>query len=214
VPRPDFDIRAGSLPKLLRPALAAFPAHVGYLKADGMAVERWKTRLGELAGEIRAPLRIGVSWRGGTAQTRAALRSLALDDLVPLFAVPEAQFVSLQFDADAAEVAAFRERSGVDLVHFPEAIADYDQTAALVKSLDLVVSVCTAVIHLAGALGVTAWVMAPSVPEWRYGLRGETMPWYPQHRILRQQLGGDWAGVIVRVAGELRELQAARARHP
>jgi hypothetical protein len=207
LPPADLQVYAGSLPRFLRPNLASFPAHRGYLRADPVKVARWRARLDDLG----AGLKVGVSWRGGTAQTRGARRSLALADLAPLFAVPAVQFVSLQYDAQDNEVDDYRSRSGYAVHHFAEAIADYDETAALVCALDLVVSVCTAIIHLGGALGKPVWVMAPMVPEWRYGIRGESMPWYPGNRVLRQATAGDWQGVIARAAGELAALRSRGA---
>jgi hypothetical protein len=75
-------------------------------------------------------------------------------------------------------------------------------------ALDLTVSVCTSVIHLHGALGRPVWVMVPSVPEWRYGLRGERMPWYPSVRLLRQAEGADWTEVTNRVRAGLERVIA------
>jgi tetratricopeptide (TPR) repeat protein len=207
LPPAALQVYAGSLPRFLRPDLAAFPAHRGYLRADPAKAAHWRERLDHLG----AGLKIGVSWRGGTALTRGARRSLGLDDLAPLFAVPGVQFVSLQYDAAENEIDDYRNRGGYTLHHFADAIADYDETAALVASLDLVVSVCTAIIHLGGALGTPVWVMAPMVPEWRYGIRGESMPWYPGNRVLRQQRAGDWQAVIARVAGEVAALRSRAA---
>jgi tetratricopeptide (TPR) repeat protein len=204
LPRPDFQIRAGSLPRLLRSSLSAFPVHQGYLAADPQKVQNWRDRLAARGGGLK----VGVSWRGGTAQSRGGLRSLKLDDMAPIFAVPGLHFVSLQYDAGSQEVAAYCAHSGHALDYAAEAMDDYDETAALVAALDLVVSVCTAVIHLSGALATPVWVMAPLVPEWRYGIRGESMPWYPGNRVLRQTAPADWGGVIGRVAVEL----AARRR--
>jgi tetratricopeptide (TPR) repeat protein len=204
LPRPDYQIRAGSLPRLLRSRLSAFPRHQGYLAADPQKVQSWRSRLAARG----SGLKVGVSWRGGTALSRGGLRSLKLDDLAPILAVPGVHFVSLQYDAGSDEVAAYCARSGQALEYAAAAIDDYDETAALVAALDLVVSVCTAVIHLGGALATPVWIMAPRVPEWRYGIRGESMPWYPGNRVLRQTAPGDWGGVIERVAVEL----AARLR--
>jgi tetratricopeptide (TPR) repeat protein len=204
LPRPDLQIQAGSLPRLFRHNLAAFPQHDGYLLADAQKIAYWRTRLAGLG----SGLKVGVSWRGGTAGSRTGMRSLALDMLAPLFSVPGAHFVSLQYDARNAEVAGYCARTGNTLVHFDEAIADYDETAALVSALNLVISVCTAVIHLGGALGTPVWVLAPMVPEWRYGIRGEVMPWYPKNRVLRQTVAGEWDSVIARAAGELYAIAA------
>jgi len=204
IPPPDVQIRAGSLPRLLRPRLSAFPRHHGYLVADPQKVQRWRNWLAELGDGPK----VGVSWRGGTAQSRAGQRSLKVDDLAPVFAVPGVHFVSLQYDANREEIAAYCERSGRSLRYAAEVVADYDETAALVVALDLVVSVCTAIIHLAGALGRPAWVMAPWVPEWRYGIHGESMAWYPANRVLRQSAPGRWDELIARAAAELAELRA------
>jgi hypothetical protein len=79
-----------------------------------------------------------------------------------------------------------------------------------VCALDLVVSVCTSLVHLAGALGRPVWVLAPLSPEWRYGISGETMPWYPSVRLFRQRAYAEWAPVVGRAAAEL----AALRRNP
>ena len=92
---------------------------------------------------------------------------------------------------------------------WPEVRADFEQTAALVGALDLVISVCTAVIHLGGALGRPVWVMAPFSPEWRYGIAGEEMPWYPSVRVFRQANYGEWDAVIDQASQALRELNSA-----
>jgi hypothetical protein len=132
------------------------------------------------------------------------LRSVTLADWRPVFALPGAAFVSLQYHRDAAEeVAAFGRESGMVIHHWQEAIDDYDETAALVCALDAVVSVCTTIIHLAGALGRPVVALVPSAPEWRYGLEGERMPWYPSVRLLRQRVGGEWGEVMAQAAARL-----------
>ena len=196
----DVQSPVGSLPLHLRPDAAAFPAHRGYLRADPEAVARWRARLAAL-GPGRA---IGLSWRGGTARTRAERRSLSLAELLPVLRAPGIHFVSLQYGPEAAgEVDQFAAESGVRVHHWPEAIAPYGETAALVTALDGVVSVCTAIVHLGGALGRPVWVLTPRVPEWRYGARGTSMPWYPSVRLLRQAASGGWAPVIEAVRAEL-----------
>lgn len=191
---------AGSLPRLLRRERAAFPRHTGYLKADPLRVSRWRKRL----AEIGPGPHIGISWRGGTFQSRAPLRTLELPHWLPIFRAIPANFVSLQYSADAVEdVAGLREQQGVCVHHWQDAIDDYEETAALTCAVDLVVSVCTALIHLGGALGRPVWVLAPYSPEWRYGIAGESMPWYPSVRVLRQPAYGQWHPVVAKVAAEL-----------
>jgi tetratricopeptide (TPR) repeat protein len=200
VGHPDYHLRAGDLPGFFRMRAEDFPHHDGYLSADPARVARWKERLAAL-GDGRM---IGLSWRGGTRGTRRSLRSLGLSELLPILRIPGLRFVSLQYGECAEELEALRRDTGIEVTHWPEAISDYEETAALCVALDLTVSVCTAVIHLNGALGRPVWVMVPAVPEWRYGVAGETMPWYPAVRLIRQEAKGTWADVFARVARDLK----------
>ena len=202
----DCEVPAGSLPLYYRRSRESFPSHTGYLKADPDRTERWRARLAALG----PGLKVGVSWRGGSHKTRRPLRSVGLTRWGPLLRVPGASFISLQYDAEREELVEL-EREGVGVIAWPEAIEDYEDTAALVQELDLVLSVCTAVIHLGGALGRPVWVMAPYSPEWRYGFSGAGMPWYPSVRVFRQPAFGAWDPVIATVARELREAVVGRA---
>jgi tetratricopeptide (TPR) repeat protein len=203
----DAVIEAGSLPGMFRRRAVDFPRHQGYLKADPQYVARWRKRLAALG----PGLKVGISWTGGVPRTRRDLRSLSLEQLRPLFATPGIRFVSLQYTANArSDIDALRARHGVVIEHWDDAISDYDQTAALVCALDHVVSVCTSLVHLGGALGRPVWVLAPVSPEWRYGFSGEAMPWYPSVRVFRQAAYGEWESVIAAAAREL----AALRRNP
>jgi len=199
VGHPDYHLPAGNLPGFFRSRLEDFPRHDGYLVADPERVARWKERLAALGP---GPY-IGLSWRGGTRGTRRSFRSLSLVDLLPFLRVPGLRFVSLQYGDCAEDLETLRRESGIEVAHWPEAIADYEETAALCVALDMTVSVCTAVIHLNGALGKPVRVMVPAVPEWRYGVSGEAMPWYPSVRLIRQAARGDWSEVFARVADDL-----------
>jgi hypothetical protein len=204
----DFAIPAGSVPRFLRKGVGDFPRHDGYLKADPQRIARWRERLSLLG----PGLKVGISWIGGVRKTRREMRSLPLEAWLPILRLTGVSFVSLQYTADAGDAAAaFCERHGVPIEHWGEAIEDYEETAALVCALDLVVSVCTAVIHLAGALGRPVWVMAPYSPEWRYGFSGGTMPWYPSARVFRQPAFGEWGPVTESVAAELKRLAGTGA---
>jgi Flp pilus assembly protein TadD len=200
--RVDLQAPAGSLPRLLGREAGTFPAHAGYLHADPARVAAWKERLDALG----PGLKIGVSWRGGDPRTGRQTRSIELPRFAPLFALRGCRFVSIQYGEVQDECAAARREFGMPFPHWPEAQADFDATAALVSALDLVVTVTTAAVHLGGALGKRVWVMVPVSPEWRYGLSGEGMPWYPGARLFRQSAPLDWAPVIERIARELRVL--------
>ena len=203
--RADCAIPIGSLPAIFRSQETAFAPHTGYLEPSPEKLQRWRARLDALG----PGLKIGLSWKGGTQGTRAHLRSMALRDWAPIWRRPDIQWVSLQYTADAAaEVGSVAGDSGVSIAHWPEAVADYAETAAVVSALDLTVSVCTSVIHLAGALGRRVWVLAPKHPEWRYGRSGTAMAWYPSARLFRQREAGDWSGVIEEVSAALDHLPA------
>jgi tetratricopeptide (TPR) repeat protein len=190
----DAAIPAGSLPRFLRRQAGDFPRHAGYLRADARRVQACRERLSRLG----AGLKVGLSWTGGVRETRRPVRSIPIEQLGPLLATPGVRFVSLQYTSEAAQEAAAH-----GIAHWPEVIADYEETAAMACAVDLVISVCTSLVHLGGALGRPVWVMAPYSPEWRYGFSGERMPWYPSVRIFRQPAYGEWQPVIDAVAGAL-----------
>lgn len=198
-PHVDFQVSSGSLPKHFRGSVSAFPLHTGYLCADSERTHSWRREL-----ETLGPgLKIGISWRGGTSKTLRAARSLDILQLTPFTAHPNIKLINLQYGEVEAELEQFRNITGQKIFNYEPAIKDYDETAALVTALDLVISVQTAVIHLTGALGRPVWVMIPRCAEWRYGHDGTTMPWYPSARLFRQTELGDWESVINNVTAEL-----------
>ncbi|MBE0614770.1 MAG: hypothetical protein IH604_13960 [Burkholderiales bacterium] len=202
----DREIPMGSLPRIFRNRRDDFPRHSGYLRADPARIAYWRSRLDKLG----PGLKVGLSWRGGIASTRRHLRSVTLEEFLPLMRLP-AGFVSLQYGDCTADLSAIKQQ-GVDLPHWQEALDDYDETAALVCALDLVISVCTAVIHLAGALGRPVWVLVPSVAEWRYLDRGETLPWYPSARLFRQSGPSQWQETLARLGVELAQFHETPAQ--
>jgi Flp pilus assembly protein TadD len=200
----DFHVPAGSLPRHFRTDRSAFPKHNGYLVPASARVAHWRERLAALG----PGLKVGISWRGGKRSTRRDLRSIDLAAWHPLWQCQGARFVNLQYGDTAAECEQFVRDNAVELHTWREAIDNLDETAALIAGLDLVISVCTAVIHLTGAIGRPLWVLVPTCPEWRYLAAGRTMPWYPSARLIRQQVAGDWREVLSEVAQRLQEFQA------
>ncbi|MGB3936709.1 MAG: glycosyltransferase, partial [Burkholderiales bacterium] len=195
----DVAIPAGSLPKFLRRTPADFPRHAGYLQAAPERVRAWRERLDALGPGPK----IGLSWRGGVPQTGRGSRSLDLAELLPVLRLPGLTFVSLQYGHPGDALAALRAQHGIAVQHWQEAIDDYEETAALACALDLTLSVCTALVDLAGALGRPVWVLAPVRTDFRYGLTGEAMPWYPSARVFRQARYGDWQPVVAAAAAAL-----------
>ncbi len=197
----DFQAPAGDLPRYLRRTTAEFPGRP-FLFADPARVAIWRRRLGSLGDGLK----LGIAWRGGLGKTRSRVRSLAVDDLASLLDLPGIRWFSLQFRATPEETAQLG--GGVETsAEFPSfGDTDYSELAALACALDGVVSVCSSTAHFAGALGVPTWVLAPIVPEWRYGFTGETMPWYASVRLFRQERPGNWSNPIARLRAELTQL--------
>jgi Flp pilus assembly protein TadD len=199
-PNIDVQVFSGSLPRHFRREWTDFPVHGGYLVPDVERVSYWSERLALLGAGVK----VGLSWRGGHPSTRGSLRSLDLSSMASLLSMSGARFVDLQYGNTVEERAELAAR-GIDLASWPNAIADLDETAALIANLDVVITVCTTVVHLSGALGCEVWVLVPSVPEWRYLAQGERMPWYPGVRLFRQGECEDWDAVVSRVATALRD---------
>lgn len=157
----------------------------------------------------KRPERIGFAWGGGSKATRGDLRSIPLEMLEPIFAeLKGRELISLDYRPEAEkEIERFWKKAGIDLKHDKDTLLayDYDRTAALVASLDLVITVCTTIHHLAGALGVPCWTLVPRTPSWRYGVKGDRVPWYDSVKLFRQEVTGDW-GPIERICEELRRI--------
>lgn len=176
-----------------------------YLKSDDMIVARHRQH-----GDGR--LRVGISWTGGVKQTRKDLRSLRLEELLPILK-QDCDFYSLQYTTDSArEVCELEEKTGMRVKHFPNLVEcfNYDETVNFLASMDLVISVCTTAIHAAGSLGVPVWIITPSKPAWRYGTKGTTHAWYGSATMFRQRPGETWAPVIHQIS----EALAKRTKKP
>jgi hypothetical protein len=130
--------------------------------------------------------------------------------LAPLGQIPGVRFISLQKGSAAQQQMRRPEVAPLRLVDWTDELTDFAQTAALIERLDLVISVDTAVAHLAGALGKPVWVLLTYAADWRYLLNRDDSPWYPTMRLFRQSTHGDWTGVVQRVAAAFRQLQATR----
>jgi tetratricopeptide (TPR) repeat protein len=196
-----------SLPRLFGTVLETIPAEIPYLAADPAAVASWRSRLAALPGR-----RVGLVWAGGARPDPelAAVdgrRSIDLARLAPLAAVPGVSFVSLQKGPPAAQAAT--PPAGMRLLDFTEELDDFADTAALVEALDLVISVDTSVLHLAGALGKPVWLLNRFDSCWRWLQDRDDSPWYPTLRQFRQTAPGDWDGVVASVATALRQLVTA-----
>jgi len=187
------------LPRLHGTRLDTIPDSVPYLKSDPDRSPAWRARLGGLVPPNAR--RIGVVWAGRATHNNDANRSMRLAELRPLADMGGVALVSLQKGPGQAEIAAYFGRA--PLLNVGAAVADFVDTMAIIDTLELVVTVDTAVAHLAGAMGKTVWIMLPYAPDWRWLLGRNDSPWYPTVRLFRQPRPGDWHSVARSVVDAL-----------
>jgi tetratricopeptide (TPR) repeat protein len=193
----DYHCWLLSLPLLLGLRMESIPSRVPYLHPDSELVEKWKARMANLPPGKK----IGLCWAGNPQHSNDHNRSIPAGLFAPLGQVPNANFISLQKgnagnDPPPTELNLRDHMIDVD---------DYADTAALIASLDLVISADTSVAHLAGALGKPTWTLLPYHPDLRWLLDRADSPWYPTMRIFRQPRPKDWPSVIRWIADELRQ---------
>ena len=191
--RPAYDMWVDqmSLPRLFGTTLANIPFPTAYFQADPVRVAHW-------GATLPAGLRVGLVWAGNPLHSNDARRSMPVGALAPIVAAGCGSLISLQVGSEARSVA---ELAGV--VDCSDRLTDWRETAAAIAAMELVITVDTAVAHMAGALGVPTWVMLPHAPDWRWMLQRTDSPWYACMRLFRQERPGDWGGVAQRVAAAL-----------
>ena len=182
-----------SLPLALHTDAARLPPPLTVLP-DASLVSLWQTRLGP-----RDRPRVGVVWSGNPQQSDDIHRSIPLATLLPALH-PGIEWISLQQEVRPWDEAAMRTGH---LRHFGNQLQSFDDTAALCAQMDLVVSVCTSVAHLAASMGQALWLLAAHTADWRWLTEREDSPWYPSVRIFRQPQAGDWSGVLRQVSAAL-----------
>ncbi len=213
-PPHDLHCPLMSLPRAFGTDLATIPATVPYLAPDPADVSRWRDRLaeqdGDGTGDGAAGLRVGLVWAGNPRHRNDRNRSIPVAALRPLLAVPGVRFVSLQTGDARADLNRL---PGEGLLDAVERVRDFADTAAILANIDLLITVDTAMVHLAGAMGVPSWLLLPHVPDWRWLLDRADSPWYPSLRLFRQPRPGDWTTAIGTAAAVLKAqaLRAARA---
>jgi tetratricopeptide (TPR) repeat protein len=187
-----------NLPLLLGTTAETIPA-APYLRAPAELAAAWRREIG-----ARGRLRVGLAWAGSPRHINDRNRSLPLATLAPLFAIDGITWVSLQVGPGAAEAA------GTPLLDPSARLGDFLDTAALLTGLDLVISVDTAVAHLAGAMGLPVWLMLPVGNDWRWLLNRDDTRWYPTMRLFRQTAFNAWEPVVARVGASIAALARAR----
>jgi hypothetical protein len=193
---PPFDLHCPvmSLPLAFKTTPASIPAAIPYLSADAERVAAWHKTLG-----FKHYLRVGLIWSGRRGPGAIGKRSLPLDLLAPLLSQP-CEFHSLQKNISSDELMLSRR---LPLHVHPADMMGFADTAALIELMDLVISVDTAVAHIAGALGKPLWLMLPWAADWRWQRQGSTTPWYPSATVFRQLTRNNWSRPVANVAAQL-----------
>lgn len=200
----DYHCPLLSLPLAFGTALATIPAQQQYLKADEQLCAAWAARL-----LPKTRPRIGLVWSGRPEHKNDRNRSMELRQLLPILS-DGADWICLQNEIRPMDLAVLQQHGGVK--YFGNELKDFSDTAALLDSTDLVITVDTSVAHLAGAMGKPVWILLPYNPDWRWLLDRADSPWYPSARLFRQPQLADWAGVVNQVGNELKAMGVALVR--
>jgi hypothetical protein len=188
----DFELPMFSAPFALGTRIETIPADIPYLQPDPARQEHWSERLKSYRGR-----KIGLVWAGNPNFAHDARRSPGLGPFLPLLDIPDATFFSLQIGPPREQLKTIRPPA--NFVDLGDAIASFDDSAAIMANLDLIISSCTAPAHLAGALGRPVWIALTNVADWRWFRDREDSPWYPTARLFRQARTGDWSPVFARM---------------
>jgi tetratricopeptide (TPR) repeat protein len=199
----DCECPMMSLPAVFGTTVETVPWTGAYLGADEELVSEKRRQFAAMRTDARSGIRVGLAWAGNPKYKADAARSMRLKTLLPLLRAVDAKWISLQKGEAAEQLAGLPE--DVVVVDGSSGERDLAETAALVATLDLVITTDTCIAHLAGAMGKPVWILLPHLADWRWMQETERTPWYPTARLFRQRTAGDWAGVLGRVIGALRE---------
>jgi len=203
LPAFDYEMPLMELPLMLGMEVDTLTSSVPYLHADSRACDAWRARL--VGDGSHARLKVGLVWTGSVGHQRNPFRSVGLERYAQAFGgLDGVLFYSLQPDRQV-EVAAARQ-AGFMIEDYTDELMSFDDTAAFIAALDLVITVCTSVAHLAGALGARTWVLLDVNPYWPWLLERRDSPWYSSATLYRQSTFGEWAPVMEDVARDLRKL--------
>lgn len=205
---PYFDYHAPmvSMPYLTNTRLHNTPAEIPYLYADQQLVEEWKDIL-----QTDTNFKIGICWQGNPNYSTQFLRmtvaakSIPVHKFLPIMTLPGVTVYSLQKTTGTDQLETLPEDAPLVIFgdDFDTTKGRFNDTAAVIKNLDLVITIDTSICHLAAGLGVPTWNLLPNPPDWRWMLDCDNTPWFPNMRLFRQPTPGDWDSVIDKVVQEL-----------
>ena len=205
---PQFDVQCPimSLPLAFGTRLETIPSGAPYLRVPGESVGHWRSKLGG------SRFKIGIAWAGNPSFKNDRDRSITLKNIFPVCSVSGATFFSLQKDLRDGDAEILN--ANPHIRHLGSELKDFLDTAAVMESLDLIISSDTSIVNLAGALGRPVWILLSFNSDWRWLLDRTDSPWYPTARLFRQDKSGDWASVVDKVRAELTKTLADRALKP
>ncbi|MDN7592075.1 tetratricopeptide repeat protein [Burkholderia seminalis] len=207
LPTCDYHLPLGSVPLRLNVGMEDVSDAIVYLKPDPERIARWRHRLGDTK-----KLRVGVVWSGSRSHQRNRMRSIEPEQLgMALAGTRDIEFFNLQVDA-SNDLELLR-MSGLELKDHTAEFYTFDDTAAYLSNLDLVVTVCTSIAHLAGGLGKPTWLLLDVNPHWVWMTDREDSPWYPSIRLYRQETFGEWGAVLERIKTDLAQEAGCRVDH-
>lgn len=208
----DYQCALMSLPRLCKTRLESIPQNVPYLQVPSPILNHWQEKLSAASPKR---LKVGIAWAGRAVHQYDSRRSLQFEQILPLLQVPFITWVSLQKWMPQDVRPAIPEN--VDWIDWTDDLQDFGDTAALVQNLDLVISIDSSMVHLAGALNKPVWMLNRFDSEWRWLNQRDDSPWYPSMRIFNQPAFGDWPSVIAEAAKQLQQVprseDAAVPRH-
>jgi len=200
---PEFDVQAPfmSLPRIFQTTLETVPGTVPYLFPGAGLVEKWRQRLSSIDG-----FKIGIAWQGNPNHQWDRHRSIPLKEFAALARLPGIRLISLQKGAGTEQLKS----AGFEVLEFGDELdttsGAFMDSAAIIKNLDLVITVDSAIAHLAGALGAPVWLGLAAIVDWRWMFQREDSPWYPTMRLFRQGKLGDWPSIFERMASGVSQL--------
>ena len=197
---PHFDVHCPllSLPLAFGTTIETIPSMVPYIIVRDNAVEKWRSKLSA------QKLKVGIAWAGNPDFGGDGDRSVLLQNILPVTRIDGTECFSLQKDLRAGDDEVLD--ANPHIVRVDKEINDFQDTAAIMMGLDLVISSDTSIVNLAGALGRPVWVLLPFMPDWRWLLDRNDTPWYPTARLFRQVNAGDWTTVLDDVCAALKHL--------
>jgi tetratricopeptide (TPR) repeat protein len=197
---PHFDVHCPlmSLPLAFKTTIETIPSMVPYITVPQYAIEKWRSKLSA------QELKVGIAWAGNPDFDGDRDRSILLENILPVTRIDGIKYFSLQKDLRHGDDELLN--ANPDIMRVDKEIKDFEDTAAIIMSLDLVISSDTSIVNLAGALGRSVWVLLPFIPDWRWLLDRDATPWYLTARLFRQRNVGDWATVLDDVCTALKQL--------